>query len=111
MIDATHRKATAGVAACARKGGRGRPIGRSKGAMTTKPHAVTDAKNRPIRLLMPAGQKRRPHYGAAALLGCLPGSDWLLAARGQDADPEKKSVGEQGNKSVRPRRGRRKTAR
>ena len=43
-----------------RKGGSGdqkdRLIGRTKGAMNTKLHAVTDAEVRPIRFFMTAGQ-------------------------------------------------------
>jgi len=40
----------------AKKGGRGRLIGRIKGGMTTKLHAATDAGGRPIRFFMTAGQ-------------------------------------------------------
>ena len=53
--------------------------------MNTKLHAVTDAKGRPIRFFMTAGQVS-DYIGAAALLSSLPGADWLLADRGYDAD-------------------------
>ena len=53
--------------------------------MNTKLHAVTDAKGRPIRFFISAGQVS-DHTGAAALLGSLPKADWLLADRGYDAD-------------------------
>jgi transposase len=64
---------------------RGRLIGRTKGGMNTKLHAVTDADGRPIRLFMTAGQVS-DYTGAAALLGSLPKAEWLLADRGYDAD-------------------------
>lgn len=53
--------------------------------MNTKPHAVTNAKGRPIRVFLSAGQAS-DYTGAAALLSDLPKSDWLLGDRGYDAD-------------------------
>lgn len=53
--------------------------------MNTKLHAVTDAKGRPIRFFMSAGQVS-DYTGAAALLESLPKADWLLADRGYDAN-------------------------
>ena len=53
--------------------------------MNTKLHAVTDARGRPIRFFMSAGQVS-DYTGAAALLGRLPKADWLLADRGHNAD-------------------------
>ena len=67
------------------KGGRGRLIGRTKGGMNTKLHAVTDARGRPIRLFVTAGQVS-DYTGARALLSSLPNADWLLGDRGYDAD-------------------------
>ena len=64
---------------------RGRLIGRTKGGMNTKLHAVTDAKGRPLRFFMTAGQVS-DYTGAAALLGSLPAAEWLIADRGYDAD-------------------------
>jgi hypothetical protein len=64
---------------------RGRLIGRTKGGMNTKLHAVTDADGRPIRFFMTAGQVS-DYIGAAALLGSLPAAEWLLGDRGDDAD-------------------------
>jgi transposase len=63
----------------------GRLIGRTKGGMNTKLHAVTDAEGRPIRFFMTASEVI-DHSGAAALLGGLPKAEWLLADRGYDAD-------------------------
>lgn len=68
-----------------KKGGDGRLIGRTKGGMNTKLHAVTDTQGRPIRLHVTAGQIS-DYTGAAALLDNLPKVDWLLADRGYDAD-------------------------
>ena len=64
---------------------RGRLIGRTKGGMNTKLHAVTDAEGRPIRVFMTAGEVS-DYTGAAALLDSLPKAEWLLADRGYDAD-------------------------
>ena len=68
-----------------KKGGLGRLIGRTKGGMNTKLHAVTDANGRPISLFMTAGQVS-DYTGAAALLDSLPKAQWLLGDRGYDAD-------------------------
>lgn len=45
-----------GIKPWGEKGGRGRQIGRTKGGMNTKLHAVADAKGRPIGFFMSAGQ-------------------------------------------------------
>lgn len=60
-------------------------IGRTKGGLNTKLHAVTDAKGRPLKVFMTAGQVS-DYTGAAALLGCLPAAEWMIADRGYDAD-------------------------
>jgi transposase len=67
------------------KGGRERLIGRTKRGMNTKLHAVTDARGRPIRLFVTAGQVS-DYTGARALLNSLTNADWLLVDRGYDAD-------------------------
>lgn len=59
-------------------------IGRTKGGMNTKRHAVTDTQGRPIRFFISAGQVS-DGTGAAALLGSLPAAEWRLADRGYDA--------------------------
>jgi transposase len=53
--------------------------------LNTKLHAVTDAKGRPLKVFMTAGQVS-DYTGAAALLGCLPAAEWMIADRGYDAD-------------------------
>ena len=89
MINATYLKAHRTATNLRSKRGaseqRGRLIGRTKGGMHTKLHIITDAKGRPIRLFITAGQVN-DYTGAAALLGSLPNAEWLLADRGYDAD-------------------------
>ena len=90
MIDATYLRAhrTATSLRSKKRGAgdqRGRLIGRTKGSMNTKWHAVTDTEGRPLRFFMTAGQVS-DYTGATALLGSLPKAEWLLADRGYDAD-------------------------
>ena len=66
------------------KKGRGRLIGRDKGGLNSKLHAVTDAVGRPIQLFLTAGNVS-DYIGARALLPSLPAADWMLADRGYDA--------------------------
>jgi transposase len=53
--------------------------------LNIKLHAVTDARGRPIRLFVTAGQVS-DYIGARALLNSLTNADWLLVDRGYDAD-------------------------
>jgi transposase len=111
---------TARLQACGRKRGpddqRGRLIGRTKGGMNTKLHAVTDGEGRPIRFFMTAGQVS-DYTGAVALLGSLPSADWLLAPfhglqanhcratdRGYDADWFRDALKDKGIKPCIPGR-------
>ena len=70
--------------------------------MNTKLHAVTDAKGRPIRFFMSAGQVS-DYTGAAALLGSLPEADWLLADRGYDANWLREALNDKEIKGLHPR--------
>jgi transposase len=54
--------------------------------MNTRLHAVTDAKGRPIRFFMAAGQEQRLHRCGSLGSSSLPKAEWLLADRGYDAD-------------------------
>nr|WP_244647505.1 IS5 family transposase [Sphingomonas sp. CFBP 13728] len=85
MIDATYLKAHRTASSLGKKGGLGRLIGRTKGGMNTKLHAVTDAEGRPLSFFMTAGQVS-DYTGAAALLDDLPKAQWMLGDRGYDAD-------------------------
>ena len=53
--------------------------------MNSKLHVVSDAKGRPIRLYLSAGQTS-DYIGAAALMSSLPQAKTLLADRGYDAN-------------------------
>lgn len=60
-------------------------MGRSRGGLTTKIHALVDAEGRPIRLKLTEGQA---HDGrsAADMLGTLEPGNILLADRAYDSD-------------------------
>ncbi|WP_183969538.1 IS5 family transposase [Sagittula marina] len=104
MIDATYLKAHRTASSLRfEKGGRGRLIGRTKGGMNTKVHAVTDANGRPIKFFMTAGQVS-DYTGAAALLSNLPEAEWLLADRGYDADWYREALRDKGIKPCIPGR-------
>jgi transposase len=96
-----------GLKPAGEKGGpddqRGRLIGRTKGGLNTKLHAVTDAKGRPLKFFMTAGQVS-DYTGAAALLGSLPGAEWLIADRGYDADWFREALKDKGIKPCIPGR-------
>ncbi len=81
----------------------GRLIGRTKGGLNTKLHAITDADGRPIRFFLTAGQVS-DHTGALALLSTLPKADWLLADRGHDADWFRNALADKGIKPCIPGR-------
>jgi len=53
--------------------------------LNSKLHVVTDARGRPIRMFLSAGQTS-DYIGARALLSSLPQAQVLLADRGYDAD-------------------------
>ena len=76
--------------------------------MNTKLHAVTDAKGRPLRFFMSAGQVS-DYTGAAALLSDLPKADWLLGDRGYDADWLREALKDKGINVCIPARKSRKT--
>ncbi|QFT74723.1 hypothetical protein FIU92_16935 [Ruegeria sp. THAF33] len=56
MIDATYLRAHCIATSMAAKRGRGRLIGRTKGGMNTKLHAICDSEGRPFNLFVTAGQ-------------------------------------------------------
>ncbi|MEL6220911.1 MAG: IS5 family transposase [Pseudomonadota bacterium] len=109
MIDATylktHRTATSPAG---QKGGRGRLIGRTKGGMNTKLHAICDSQGRPLNLFVTAGPVS-DYIGARALLSGLPKVDWLLGDRGYDADWFREALKNKGIRACIPGRKQRKT--
>ena len=70
-------------------------MGRSRGGLTTKIHALVDKKGRPIRLLLGAGQES-DIARAQELIGQLPKGAMLLADKGYDANALRQAVSEQG---------------
>ena len=84
MIDATYLKAHRTATSMAvKKGRRWSSIGRTKGGMNTKLHAIYDSQGRPLNLFVTAGQVS-DYIGARALLSSLPNVDWLFGDRGYD---------------------------
>jgi transposase len=70
-------------------------MGRSRGGLTTKIHAVVDAKGLPIRLGLPPGQT---YDGEAAmeLLNTLPENAMVLADKAYDANAIREMIDGQG---------------
>lgn len=70
-------------------------MGRSRGGLTTKIHAVVDANGNPITLKLSEGQA---HDGrsAADLLDTVQAGHILLADRGYDSDALRKTMAERG---------------
>ena len=94
MIDSTSIRAHQ-QAATAKKGDRDHCLGRSRGGLTTKIHAVVDAQGLPIRLGLTAGQA---HDGQIAneLLSHLGPHTIVLADKAYDADRIRALIEEQG---------------
>lgn len=85
MIDATHLKAHRTAASLLKEGGVPRRIGRTKGGLNSKLHAVCDADGKPLILLLTDGQVS-DYRGAANILPALPPADILIADKGYDSD-------------------------
>ncbi len=70
-------------------------MGRSRGGLTTKAHALVDANGRPIWLKLTEGQ---PHDGRSAedMLDTLGPGDILLADRAYDSDKLRQILAERG---------------
>lgn len=60
-------------------------MGRSRGGLTTKIHALVDAEGRPVRLILTAGQAGDAPVAAALLEDLAPGAT-LIADRAYDTD-------------------------
>lgn len=69
-------------------------MGRSRGGLTTKIHAVVDACGLPIKLALSERRAYGGHY-AKSLLNDLPPKAMVLAARAYDADAIRKLITEQ----------------
>src|SRR5712671_5157814 len=66
-------------------GTEGRSMGRSRGGLTSKIHAVVDANGLPVRLALTPGEAHDNRL-AGKLLSRLKSGSMLLADRGYDAD-------------------------
>jgi len=87
-------------------GGPAQSIGRSRGGLTTKLHAVVDAKGLPVRLGLTCGQAHDNRL-CSTLLSPLQPNTQLLADRGYDADWIRVFVAERGAwANIPPRRNR-----
>ncbi|MER8824832.1 IS5 family transposase [Mesorhizobium sp. M0991] len=78
-------------AATGKKGDRDHCLGRSRGGLTTKIHALVDAQGRPIRLALTAGQTS-DIASAPELIADLPEGAMLLADKGYDANALRAAV-------------------
>ena len=76
-----------------KKGAVPRRIGRTKGGLNSKLHAVCDGKGRPLVMLLSEGQMS-DYKGAALMLDALPRAKALLGDRGYDADWFRKALAE-----------------
>jgi len=76
-------------------------MGRSRGGLTTKIHALVDALGRPIRLMLSPGQAYDGH-AALEMLTALPTGARLLADRAYDSNAIRALIGTQGARAVIP---------
>ena len=84
-----------------------RLIGRTKGGLNSKLHAVCDGEGRPVRLLLTEGQKS-DHKGAATLLADLPSATEMLGDKGYDSDAYRAALVKRGITPCIPPRAKRK---
>jgi transposase len=94
----------------AQKGALPRCIGRTKGGLNSKLHAVCDGTGKPVRLLLTAGQTS-DYTGARHLLPSLPRAQPMIADRGYDADWLVAALKKKGIKPCIPPRNNRKKKR
>jgi len=85
MIDATHLKAHRTAASLLKKWDVPRAIGRTKGGLKSKLHAVVNGEGKPIFLHLSAGQVS-DYKVTEVLIDKLPKVKEMLADRGYDAD-------------------------
>ena len=83
------------------KRGASRCIGRTKGGLNSKLHAVCNAQGKPIILLLTEGQMS-DHTGARLLLEKLPSGSILIGDRGYDSDDFRTALNARGIKACIP---------
>ncbi|WP_348633760.1 IS5 family transposase [Rhizobium sp. BK376] len=93
----------------AKKGDVPRRIGRTKGGLNSKLHAVCDGHGRPLILLLSEGQMS-DYKGAAKMLHAFPKARTLLADKGYDADWFRDALAERKISVCIPSRANRKVA-
>ena len=71
-------------------------MGRSRGGLTTKIHAVVDANGNPIGLKLTEGQAHDGRSAAADMLAGIGPEQILLADRGYDSDALRATIASQG---------------
>ena len=108
MIDATHLKAHRTAASLLKKG-LFRRIGRTKGGLNSKLHAVCDGRGRPLVMLLSEGQMS-DYKGAALMAPALPKAKQLLADKGYDADWFRAALAKRGLAACIPSKSNRKVA-
>ena len=91
----------------AKRGDVPRLIGRTKGGLNSKLHAVCDGLGRPVRLLLTEGQQS-DHKGAATLLLDLPAAKEMLGDKGYDSHAYRAALIERGIIPCIPPRAKRK---
>ncbi len=76
-------------------------MGRSRGGLTSKIHALVDALGRPIRLMLSAGQAYDGHAATDLLAALTPGCA-VLADRAYDSNAIRAMIAAQGAQAVIP---------
>ena len=95
MIGSIHLTANRTAASLLKKGHFPRCIGRAKGGLNSKLHAVCDQLGRPMIMLLTEGQAS-DHPGGALILHRVPPVRHLIADRGYDSSPFRDSLAERG---------------
>ena len=110
MIDSTHLKVHRTAASLLKGGDSPRCIGRTKGGLNSKLHAVCDGTGRPIILLLTEGQMS-DHKGASLIFHALPDAEALIADKGYDSDAFRRALADRGiSPCILPREKRRSPA-
>lgn len=93
-----------------KKGDVPRHIGRTKGGLNSKLHAVVNGDGKPIVMALTAGQVS-DHIGAKIMYPALPKANIMIADKGYDSDEWRSALQAKGIKScIPPRSGRRSPA-
>jgi transposase len=104
-LDSTHIK----VHRCAANppGGQGvQAMGRTRGGLNTKLHALVDARGRPLSLVLSAGQEADISY-AQTVVRAQPAA-WVVADKAYDSDPFRQWLAARGTQACIPPRAKRK---